>query len=195
MLQVQVLPDLREQAWRLLGIPGSRPGEARATWPGIRQDGGTEALMQCPDSAGVHALPVPPPTPQTTELRTAGRRETSEEVRVPQQWDTAVATGSQWVQTFAFPSTNITGLTWEFVVRVDTDDTGTPLIRVTQTAGTQGQIVVDTIASTVQVIITASATAAIGTGVYAHALWSNYGTDTANDWIAGIFATVAVARP
>lgn len=114
---------------------------------------------------------------------------------MPQPWDTAVAAGSQWIQTFTFPSTDITGLAWEFVVRTNVDDTGTPLIRVTQTVGAQGQIVVDTVASTVQVIVTASATASLGKGVYAHALWSDYGTDTATDWIAGIFATVAVARP
>lgn len=27
----------------------------------LETGGGTEVLMQCPDSAGVHALPVPPP--------------------------------------------------------------------------------------------------------------------------------------
>lgn len=113
-----------------------------------------------------------------------------------QLWNTTTAAGSQWVQTFTFPDTDLSGLDWEFVVRPSAaDTTDPPLIRVTTTNGAQGQITVDLVASTVQVVITATATEPLGQANQEHALWSSPGTAAALAWVSGAFNTVLVAAP
>lgn len=117
-------------------------------------------------------------------------------MQLPMQWNTATAAGPQWAQTFGFPGTDITGLVWEFVVRPDTSDTAQPpLVKVTETPGAQGQINVDTVASTVQVVLTPAATGPLGKGARPHALYSNPSTSTEVCWVAGTFNTTLVAAP
>jgi hypothetical protein len=115
------------------------------------------------------------------------------------QWNTSTAAGSQWVQTFTLKNgdgslVNLTGLTWEFVIRPTVTDLAvTPLVKVTTTATSQGQIVVDTVAATVTVTLTPAATALLGKGARPFALWANPGTTTAVCWLEGTFNSSLVA--
>jgi hypothetical protein len=120
-------------------------------------------------------------------------------VQLPMQWNTTTAAGSLWVQTFTFLNadgtrTDLTGLSWEFVIRPGvTDSTSPPLVKVTTTAGVQGGIVVDIDAATVTVTLTPAATTALANGARRHALWSQPGTADATCWVAGTFNSVLVA--
>jgi hypothetical protein len=115
---------------------------------------------------------------------------------LPNQVNFATAAGSTWVQTFAMPTVDITGLAWEFVIRPNTTDIAQPpLIKVTTTVTAQGQITVDTAARTVQVILTPAATTLLGKGARPYALWSNPGTSTATTWCEGVFNSSLVPAP
>jgi len=115
---------------------------------------------------------------------------------LPNQVNFAAPAGSQWAQTFSMPTVDITGLTWEFVIRPTvTDATVPPLVKVTTTVTSQGQIVVDTVARTVQVILTPAATTLLDRGARPYALWSNPGTTTATTWCEGTFNTWLVPAP
>lgn len=115
---------------------------------------------------------------------------------LPNQVNFATAAGSAWTQTFSMPTVDITGLTWEFVIRPTvTDATVPPLVKVTTTVSGQGQITVDTVARTVQVVLTPAATTLLGKGARPYALWSNPGTTTATTWCEGVFNTSLVPAP
>lgn len=102
--------------------------------------------------------------------------------------------GSQWAQTFRLEGVDITGLAWEFVVRPNVVDTAQPpLVKVTTTVSTQGQITVDTSTGVVQVVLTPAATAVLGRGTRPYALWSNPGTTSQTCWCEGVFTTSPVA--
>ena len=113
---------------------------------------------------------------------------------LPNQANFATAAGSQWAQTFTISGANITGLSWEFVIRPTvTDATVPPLIKVTTTVSSQGQISVNVSAGTVQVVLTPAATTLLGKGARPYALWSNPGTTSATAWCEGVFNTALVA--
>lgn len=115
---------------------------------------------------------------------------------LPNQVNFSTAAGSQWAQTFSMPTIDITGLAWEFVIRpTATDVTVPPLVKVTATVSSQGQITVDTVARTVQVVLTPAATSLLGKGARPYALWSNPGTTSATTWCAGVFNTVLAPTP
>lgn len=115
---------------------------------------------------------------------------------LPNQVNFSTPAGSQWAQTFRMPDTDITGLTWQFTIRTHATDTGQPaLVEVTTTVGAQGWITVDTVARTVQVVLAAAATAALGKGARPYVLWANPGTGQDTAWVEGIFNTQLVAIP
>jgi hypothetical protein len=115
---------------------------------------------------------------------------------LPNQVNFATAAGSQWAQTFQFTGVDITGLAWEFVIRPTvTDAAATPLVKVTTTVNAQGQITVDTVAKTAQVVLTPAATVLLGKGARPYALWSNPGTTSATTWCEGVFNSVLVPAP
>lgn len=115
---------------------------------------------------------------------------------LPNQVNFATAAGSQWAQTFQFVGVDLTGLAWEFVIRPNiTDVAQPPQVKVTTTATTQGQITVDTVAKTVQVVLTPAATSLLGRSARPYALWSNPGTTTATTWCTGTFNSVLAATP
>lgn len=101
--------------------------------------------------------------------------------------------GSQWSQTYTIQNSdttlfNITGKTWEFVVRSDPSEPTavTPVIKVLSSApGAQGSIVVNTTTSTVQVILTPAATAALSQKGYVYSLWMDPGLSDATAWVTG----------
>lgn len=115
------------------------------------------------------------------------------------QWKARTAAGAQWVQVFKLTNADgsivdLTGLTWEFVIRpAVTDAAPTPLVKVTTTGTSQGQIVIDIPTGTITVTLTPSATALLGRDSRAHALWSNPGTTTAVCWVEGSFDSALVA--
>ena len=115
---------------------------------------------------------------------------------LPNQVNFATAAGSQWAQTFSMPTVDITGLAWEFVIRPTVTDAAIPpLVKVTTTVSAQGQITVDTVAKTVQVVLTPTATSVLQKGARPYALWSNPGTTTATTWCEGVFNTALVPAP
>lgn len=115
---------------------------------------------------------------------------------LPNQVNFTTAAGSQWAQTFSLPSVDITGLAWEFVIRPTASDVAVPpLVKVTTTVSAQGQITVDTVARTVQVVLTPAATTLLDRGARPYALWSNPGTTTATTWCEGTFNTQLVPAP
>lgn len=113
----------------------------------------------------------------------------------------ASAAGSQWQQTFTLTDStgapiNLTGLTWEFVVRPSAADaTEPPLVSVTTTASTQGQITVTPLTGTVTVTLTPAATTTLGKGLRPYGLWSDPATTTATCWVQGTYNTTLVASP
>lgn len=115
---------------------------------------------------------------------------------LPNQVNFTTAAGSQWTQTFQLQGVDITGLTWEFVIRSSITDTATtPLVKVTTTVSSQGQITVNTAAGTVQVVLTSAATSPLGKSALPYALWSNPGTTSATTWCTGVFNTVLAPTP
>jgi hypothetical protein len=115
---------------------------------------------------------------------------------LPSQVNFGTAAGSQWAQTFQFTGVDITGLSWEFVIRPHaTDTTVPPLVKVTTTASAQGQIVVNTVAGTVQVVLTPAATTLLKKGARPYALWSNPATTSATTWCEGMFNSRLVPAP
>jgi len=118
---------------------------------------------------------------------------------LPNQWNTTAAAGSQWAQAFQLVNddgtpVNVTGWTWEFVIRPTVNDTASPaLVQVTTTVSAQGYITVDTVTATVMVVLNPAATALLGKGARPYTLWSNPGTTQAVAWVDGIFNTQLVA--
>jgi hypothetical protein len=120
--------------------------------------------------------------------------------QLPNQVNFATAAGSTWQQTFTLTDAagvaiNLTGLTWEFVIRPNvTDATAPALVQVTTTATAQGQITVVPLTGTVTVTLNPAATTLLGQNSRPHALWSNPGTSTATVWVEGRFNAALVAN-
>lgn len=119
------------------------------------------------------------------------------------QFNWTVNTGGVNTAVFTFQNAdgslyNITGLTWEYVVRRDASDPiTTAVIEVTQTPNSQGAVTVNTGASTVTVTLYPTATVNLAARtVYDHSLWSDPGdTVNATVWASGGFITNQVAQP
>jgi hypothetical protein len=109
----------------------------------------------------------------------------------------------EWLFTFTVPSTGapfpITGATWEYVARpTATDLTVPPLIDITVTAGSQGQLVVTSTASvsSVQLNMAPAATLSLTPGTYAQSLWMNPGNTSAQyTWLTGNLILVGNPQP
>jgi len=102
----------------------------------------------------------------------------------------------EWAFTFTIaapfygPSTPypITGATWEYVVRANATDVGTPLIDITTTPTSAGLITVTSTGSLSQVLLAIypPATATLTPGSFYHALWMWPGNSTsAFTWVTG----------
>lgn len=115
---------------------------------------------------------------------------------LPLPWSTNGPVGSQWDQQFSFPSIDISTYTWEFVLRTSTQQTGTPAVKVTETAGASGYITADPVARTVMVVLSPTATATLNAGAtYALALWSDVDLPDEKTWVRGTFTALPVAAP
>lgn len=120
---------------------------------------------------------------------------------LPNQWNTSSPAGSQWAQAFQLVNddgtpVNVSGWTWEFVIRPAVTDTASPaLVQVTTTVNAQGYITVNTATATVMVVLNPAATALLQKGARPYALWSNPGTTTAVAWVEGMFNSQLIANP
>ncbi|MFB6805471.1 hypothetical protein [Streptomyces sp. NPDC056387] len=112
---------------------------------------------------------------------------------LPLRWRTATVAGTQWAATFTLldddgTHMNISGKTFEFVIRpTAADATVPPLVKVTATATAQGYLTVDTVAATVQVVLTPAATTLLGTGCRPFALWMDPGQPDQTCLVEGPF--------
>lgn len=120
---------------------------------------------------------------------------------LPNQWNASSPAGSQWAQAFQLVNddgspVNITGWTWEFVIRPTVGDTASPaLVQVSTTVTAQGYITVNTVTATVMVVLNPAATSLLKKGARPYALWSNPGTTTACAWVDGVFNSQLIANP
>lgn len=116
-------------------------------------------------------------------------------------WDLKLPRGGQQGVVFALKQADgirpfpIAGKTFSYVVRASPADTGTPLINVTTSATTQGQLVVDTTFSTIALSLLSAATSGLTPGVYYHGFWMNPGQTSAFNWFAGKFIVEPVSQP
>lgn len=117
-------------------------------------------------------------------------------------WAANAVAGSQWVTSFTLTNDDgtlmdITNKSFEFVVRASVTDTSTtPLVKVTSTAATaQGYITVTTATSSVQVVLSPTATAGLPAIGPWHTLWMDPGL--ADQWkaLTGPFFCQAVPAP
>lgn len=116
-------------------------------------------------------------------------------------WSLTMPVGSiqEWQFTFTVPATGalypVTGFTWEWVVRVNPGDSGTPLISLTTTPGAEGVLTVNTLLSQVLLTVNPAATTGMAPGVYSQALWSNPSLSSAYCWLAGPLILQAAPQP
>lgn len=110
--------------------------------------------------------------------------------------------GSAWTWTYPLTDSsgnplNLTGLTFEFVVRPTVTNTVEPgLISVSSTASnSQGSITITPLAGLVTVTLTPAATSLLQDGVYPYGLWSSPGTSTATIWYDGNMTANLAALP
>ena len=114
-------------------------------------------------------------------------------------WSTTVGQGSTATWQFAFQNAdgtpyNISGFTWEYVIR---SERGTRVdIPITTTPSANGVLTVTTGAqSLVTLLLRPVATAALPGGPYIHALWSNPGSTDAFCWFTGGLVVQALPQP
>lgn len=121
---------------------------------------------------------------------------------LPKLWAANATAGSQWVTSFTLQDDdgslmNITNKVFEFEVRASIIDTSpTPLAKITSTGATaQGYITVSTATSSVQVVLSPTATAGIPPIGPWHALWMDPGLPDATTVVHGPFYCQATVAP
>ena len=120
---------------------------------------------------------------------------------LPNQAQINIAAGSQWVQTYALTNDDgtpmdLAGATFELVIRPNASNASEPaMVAVNSTAATaQGYMTVDLDASTVQVVLSPTATALLGQSASAYALWLDQGQADATALVVGTaFSTLIAA--
>lgn len=119
---------------------------------------------------------------------------------LPNTVDVTSPQASAWSYTYGLQNSdgtpmNIIGKTFEFAIRRAVTDTGTPVLMVNQTLTQNGQIIVNTTASTVQVNLTATGTATLVHGGGVYTLWMNPGQSDATALVVGTFYAPQVVAP
>ena len=111
--------------------------------------------------------------------------------------------GSAWSQTYTItqtpggPPVDLTGWTFELVIRPSSSDLTSPaLVQVTSAqSSAQGSITITPETGTVAVVLTPAATMILGQGARPYALWSGPGTDAATVWVDGTIVSRLVPVP
>lgn len=117
----------------------------------------------------------------------------------PQQLTAYSAASSQWTAGYTLTNDDSTPMdlstaTFEMVIRPNTSNTAQPAtVVVTTTPGAQGYITIT--GNTALVVVEPAATALLGQGPWAYALWLNPGTPNATDLVSGTFFSQLVAVP
>lgn len=112
---------------------------------------------------------------------------------LPLRWRAAAIAGAQWAATFTLlddngTPMNIASKVFEFVIRPNGADTTTPpLVKVTAAATAQGYLTVNTVAATVQVVLTPAATVLLGASCRPFALWMDPGQPDQTCLVEGPF--------
>lgn len=121
---------------------------------------------------------------------------------LPNQVQITVAAGSQWTQGYQLQNDDgtpmdITGATFEFVVRPSASDTTEPgLVSVNSTTNSaQGYITATPSSSSLLVVLSPTATALLGQSTYPYALWMNPGTSSQTDLVTGTAFSQLVPQP
>lgn len=89
----------------------------------------------------------------------------------------------------------VEGASFEYVVRVSSNSTGTPVFVVTTTPSAAGLITVTTSPATVIGLTLYPAATEALSGTYRHSLWSNSGTPGAFSWIVGNLSVSPTPQP
>ena len=121
---------------------------------------------------------------------------------LPNQVQINVAAGSQWSQGYQLQNDdsspfNITGMTFEFVIRPNTSNAAEPaMVSVNSTASSaQGYITVTVETATLLVVLSPTATELLGQSANPYSLWMNPGTSSQTDLVQGTSFCVLVALP
>jgi hypothetical protein len=122
---------------------------------------------------------------------------------VPLPWATSTPAGSQWATTFTLQNDdgtvmNITGKTFELVVRQSPRNvTIPPLVSISSVApSSQGSIIVNVPAGTVQTIVAPGALpATLANDVYTVGLWMDPGLTDATNLVNGLLYVQPTAAP
>lgn len=119
---------------------------------------------------------------------------------LPNQLQANAAAGSQWVQSYTLlnddgTATNLAGKVFEFVIRPTVNDTTEPaMVAVNSTAANaQGYITVTAASSTVQVVLSPTATTLLGQGTRPYTLWMDNGLSDQTALVVGTFFSNQIA--
>lgn len=119
---------------------------------------------------------------------------------LPNPYAFTLPTGARWNATGTVYNddgtlANLTGKTFELVLRDELGTNGVVVASITTTGNTYGQLVVDTTASTVQIVLNPNAVAAILHGQAYYTLWMDPNLPDAEPLASGIFQTQTIAQP
>lgn len=120
---------------------------------------------------------------------------------LPNNYTIVTALGSQWSSIFTIYNddgtlANLTNKTFEFVVRDRLGQPGTVLFSFTAAApNAYGSMTVNTVNSTIQVVVNPAATALITEGGGPYTLWMDQNLSDATALVTGVFYANPVANP
>lgn len=120
---------------------------------------------------------------------------------LPNNYTIVTAAGSQWSSIFTIYNddgtlANLTNKTFEFVVRDRLGQPGNVLFSFTAASpNAYGSMVVNTVNSTIQVIVTPAATLLITEGGGPYTLWMDQNLSDATALVTGVFYANPVANP
>ena len=119
---------------------------------------------------------------------------------LPNAYTIVTAADSQWSGSFTIQNddgtlADITNKTFEMVLRNRLGNVGTVLSSVSTVPTANGEIVVDLITSTVQVVLNPVAVDAVTTGGAPYTLWMDPGLTDATALVTGIIYVNPVATP
>jgi len=109
--------------------------------------------------------------------------------------------GTQWSASFTLRDDNgapmnIVGKAFEFAIRPTAGDAAVPaLVQVAEAATSQGYVTVDTVNAVLQVVVSPTATATLGTGCRPFALWMDPGLPTQTCLVEGAFYSRLASSP
>lgn len=120
---------------------------------------------------------------------------------LPLRWRTSTVAGARWSASFTLRNDDgtpmdISGKSFEFAIRPTAGDAAVPaLVAVAGAATVQGYVTVDTVSAVVQVVLSPTATASLGTGCRPFALWMDPGLPDQTCLVEGPFYSRLASSP